>query len=75
MAKKKRDLLKDQDAFPNDGVANSGMSLRDYFAARALPIYLAHFAPTEGFSQLQSCEITAEWSYAMADAMLKVREQ
>lgn len=62
-------------AFPRTGRANSvglvaedpqkGMTLRDYFAAKALP------------AMLEVCSTNqraAEEAYAVADAMLKARE-
>ena len=53
---------------------NPGMDLRDYFAAKALPIYLARFGSSEGYTQLHTCELASEWSYAMADAMMEARK-
>ncbi len=50
-------------AFPTGtGVApyNPGMTLRDYFAAKAMPIYLQRFGSREGFSQLETC-IKLNW--------------
>jgi hypothetical protein len=43
------------------------MSLRDFFAAKAMPM------ATE--MVLRNCEAMAEWSYKMADAMLKARQE
>jgi sirohydrochlorin ferrochelatase len=45
----------------------SGMSLRDYFAAKAMQAYIAHHPDTDDF-------IIARLSYALADAMIEVRE-
>jgi len=61
-------------AFPNEGFngwgkPEEGMTLRDYFAAKAMQGYMAnksnpmHFQPTED----------AQWAYSIADAMLKAR--
>lgn len=47
----------------------SGMSLRDYFAAKAMQGLLSG---TDGTGCTQIC---AEQAYAYADAMLKVREE
>ena len=47
----------------------SGMSLRDYFAAKAMQGILA--SPTDGMTYVE----IAENSYRMADAMLKEREK
>ena len=55
-------------AFPTGtGVTpyNSGMSLRDYFAAKALP---------QCFEVSATTDIAAKEAYRMADAMLKARE-
>ena len=50
---------------------HSGMTLRDYFAARAMEALLSRLqrplCP-------QDCIVTAEDAYFMADAMLKARE-
>lgn len=52
---------------PGDLHNNEGMSLRDYFAAKAMQGVLAD----------PSCEgehkATAKWAYEMADAMLAAR--
>jgi hypothetical protein len=47
-----------------------GMTLRDYFAAKALQGMLAN--PVEGNDGMISKRL-ALWSYEIADAMLKVR--
>jgi hypothetical protein len=55
---------------------SNGMTLRDYFAAKALPaIYkdTRECARVEGQSVDWRDEVAAE-AYAMADAMLKARE-
>jgi hypothetical protein len=55
-------------AFPNH--RSEGMELRDYFAARALPILMhADSKPWEGHY-----EIHAEQAYKFADAMMKARK-
>lgn len=48
----------------------NGMSLRDYFAAAALQGALAFPSEEQG-----EPEAMAMWSYDMADAMLKAREE
>lgn len=48
-----------------------GMTLRDYFAAKAMQGELAASAG----AQQPSPGVTAEYSYRMADAMLKEREK
>ena len=65
---------KNQPAFPWCGdlnecpTINLGMSLRDYFAAKALP---------EVYSRVTSggFERVAQLSYELADAMLKARQE
>jgi len=56
-------------AFPT-GTAFQGMTLRDYFAAKALQGVLA--ADTE---ELLSVDAIASVSYRIADAMLKERQK
>jgi len=45
-----------------------GMTLRDYFAAKAIIAYHAD-------GNYSSYEDVANWCYALADAMLEAREQ
>jgi hypothetical protein len=51
-------------------VAQEGMTLRDYFAAKAMQGFMAnksnpmHYQPEED----------AQWAYMIADAMLKARQ-
>lgn len=54
------------------GMHLSGMTLRDYFAAKAMQGLIAQSAGTALGSRV---EIAAEYAYAAADAMLKAREQ
>jgi hypothetical protein len=53
------------------GLHVTGMSLRDYFAAKAMQGYCSNQQHTS------SCtvELTADCAYEMADAMMKAREQ
>ena len=65
-------------AFPvSDGLGggNLGMTLRDYFAAKALPYFLAHFwAAYETDEECEECErVCARNAYVLADAMLAAR--
>jgi hypothetical protein len=55
-------------AFPRSGDFNAqtGMTLRDYFAAKALNAPYAHHESDPHKS--------AEWAYHLADAMLKARD-
>lgn len=59
-------------AFPITGtheqVLEIGMSLRDYFAAKAMQAWQANPTPDD-----TPITAVAEWSYRMADAMLKAR--
>lgn len=64
-----------KDGGPAFGVA--GMSLRDYFAAQALA-YICHWnilADTKDEDAELTFQNAAAFSYRMADAMLKAREQ
>lgn len=67
-------------AFPSHGsmgeVTHEGMTLRDYFAAKALPaIYkdTCECGRVEGWAEGWRNEVAAE-AYAIADAMLKARD-
>ena len=54
--------------------SESGMSLRDYFAAQSLAPFIARLSS----HQPSSATVTAacaSWAYEMADAMLKEREK
>lgn len=59
-------------AFPHDGQQNytGGMTLRDYFAARAMQASMMHSLPCSATEM----EGIARDCYYMADAMLKARE-
>lgn len=64
-------------AFPSHGsmgeVCHEGMTLRDYFAAAALPAFISlDGTPCEEPDELWD-GATAARAYAMADAMLKAR--
>lgn len=52
--------------------ALAGMTLRDYFAAKAMQAWLSQIAPDEMEDMIHRW---AENSYEMADAMLKAREE
>ena len=56
--------LTDQDVY-----VSAGMSLRDYFAAKAMPWVAEDMPAQENF-----LEVVADKSYRWADAMLKARE-
>ncbi len=61
-------------AFPRvgQGFSASGMSLRDYFAAKAPPMTVQW---REDSARAEQCwtEAQAAWSYVYADAMLRAR--
>jgi len=59
-----------QQAFPDD--VNYGMTLRDYFAAKALQPLIQIYEPDSEDGFLDLC---ADSAYAFADAMLKARER
>ena len=62
-------------AFDSDFDRVKGMTLRDYFAAKAMMVYYAPgmLGASCGGDFADSPEAIAEWSYRMADAMLKAR--
>lgn len=55
-------------AFPQSAIGDQGMTLRDYFATRAMQAYLVNNDTGAGY------ETTAKRAYRQADAMLKERE-
>ena len=58
-------------AFPcSDSTNDPGMTLRDYFAIKAMQGYLTHDVVAN-----QSNELIATWAYQMADAMMRAREE
>ena len=50
------------------------MTLRDYFAAKALPVLAAHY-PAAKLHDSTWTDLLARGSYSFADAMLKARQQ
>jgi len=64
-------------AFPREYVSggHDGMTLRDYFAGQALVGLLAarHINPHD-YPLKRAAEISAEKSYAFADAMIEARD-
>ncbi len=57
---------------PTDGMLdNEGMTLRDYFAAKAMQAAATNPKGADGFT----FEQRAEWAYQQADAMLRARGQ
>ena len=66
-------------AFPqqDDATGSEGMTLRDYFAAKAMQAVLLKWPPvlTEDQDAIRrDTEVIARGAYAMADAMLKERQ-
>ena len=66
-------------AFPSHGtmgeVVHPGMSLRDYFAAKAMQAaYMRFGGPATPSNHDGSLDHAAEMVYQMADAMLRARE-
>lgn len=64
--------MKDIPAFPSEHMATvqrSGMTLRDYFAAKWMQAYVAN-PETADITETE----LAQFSYEIADAMLKARE-
>lgn len=64
-------------AFPPPYANNSmksGMSLRDYFAAKAMHQFLAGAVLPAGFDASEALALAASRSYEVADAMMKARQ-
>jgi hypothetical protein len=58
-----------------DGHLCLGMTLRDYFAAKALQGWLASYADQQRHPvEAGVADICAQHAYALADAMLKARQ-
>lgn len=57
-------------AFPAQHLLNTGITLRDYFAAKAMQGNLASMVEGQEFDP----SMGAEWAYKVADAMIKARE-
>jgi hypothetical protein len=53
--------------YPDYG--ESGMTLRDYFAAKAMAAFIIRSADA-----FESADKAAEWAYAQANAMIKERD-
>ena len=77
MNDKKADQMKEmsEPAFPHSRLGSDadGMTLRDYFAAKAMQGFLESFATTGIYTP--STDGLAKSSYAVADAMLKARDK
>ena len=70
-------------AFPCDNIYTGngnfhnaeGMTLRDYFAAKAMPSVISDWLSTGDIPDPEIAEVIARDCYMVADAMLKAREQ
>ena len=66
-------------AFPTEHTDTSGlydgMTLRDYFAAKAMQGMLSHHGAVQNKKQAENDVAGAARAYAIADAMLAAREQ
>lgn len=51
-----------------------GMTLRDYFAAKAMAAHITRHPVDAGGTDYPFDDTMAEWAYAQADAMLRARE-
>lgn len=61
-------------AFPTTNTEHDGMSLRDWFASRALQALLVSPRPIRIIGrEIDRPELFSECAYAIADAMLKAR--
>ncbi len=71
--------MKDIQAFPCDGVTTfKGMTLRDYFAAKALSGITSDYKAMSKFANVfkhNPLETLAEHCYEIADAMIKERKK
>lgn len=61
-------------AFPAAGMTGRGLTMRDYFAAKAIASVMAPNPVTGQCALVSDFEACAETAYKMADAMLKARE-
>lgn len=57
------------------GVDPSGVTLRDYFAAKALQSLIARGYDATGISDYQTAQRAAQRAYQLAHAMLLVRDE
>lgn len=59
-------------AFPliDNNYIQEGMTLRDYFASKAMQSVMIGIE----YNHVKSSEAVAEWAFAVVDAMLKQRE-
>ncbi len=63
-------------AFPTGTTSYGGLTMRDYFAAKALPVAFAAYEAGYWEADVNSLnDELAECAYQMADAMLKARDK
>ena len=64
-------------AFPwtQGGITCMGMTLRDYFAARAMQADMSTYSEDLIYEQIEWFEARAKQWYAVADAMIKTKGQ
>ena len=62
-------------AYPCGKSDQTGMSLRDYFAAQAMAAWLTTYGEHQHPVVSGTADVIARTAYEMADAMLKAREQ
>ena len=70
--------MNNEPAFPHEDTCSAafrpGMTIRDYFAAKAMQGWLASFPEDVEASVLEkSCHVTARLAYTIADAMMEAR--
>lgn len=53
--------------------AAPGMTLRDYFAAKAMAAHISRFQAEENSIDFPRDDTIAQWAYEHADAMLRAR--
>ncbi len=71
-----RSLYTQGGAFDSSSLSQGyGMTLRDYFAAKAMNSVMSPNPVTGQYPQIDDFLACAETAYLMADAMLKAREQ
>lgn len=63
----------DSDGHPHDSFYRDGLSIRDYFAAKAMQALCLSFEDINGCTRVECAEQLAIRSYQIADAMLKAR--
>jgi hypothetical protein len=67
--------MNNEKAFPNPHLRDdSGITMRDYFAAKAMQGLMHNYHPCDFLEHKDWLEDISMASYQMADAMLKARE-